>query len=93
MSRKKAPLPVGIDSEEMLHEVDDDDSDNCCEHGAGFDESCEWCGYDDEELACTHCGGEREEQNDDPLWYGFDIAYIPCRSCSGTGLRKHQTIF
>lgn len=48
--------------------------------------------YDDE-LDCTWCGGEGVEENDDPLWYGFDVAFIPCGACGGTGLRKHQTVF
>lgn len=53
-----------------------------------------WDEFDyDDELGCTWCGGEGEEENDDPLWYGFDIDYIPCRACAGTGKRSHQTIF
>jgi len=48
--------------------------------------------YDDE-LDCSWCGGEGVQDNDDPLWYGFDCDWIPCRCCGGTGQRKHQTIF
>lgn len=48
--------------------------------------------YDDE-LDCTWCGGEGIEENDDPLWWGFDRAWIPCQACNGTGKREHQTIF
>lgn len=32
-------------------------------------------------------------ENDDPLWYGFDVDYVPCTACNGTGLRNHQTVF
>lgn len=49
--------------------------------------------YDDDEWACTHCGGDGMQENDDPLWHGFDKAEIPCECCAGTGLRKHQTVF
>jgi DnaJ-class molecular chaperone len=48
--------------------------------------------YDDD-WACTHCGGEGFQENDDPLWHGFDKGLIPCRACDGTGEREHQTIF
>ena len=51
------------------------------------------CYYEDDELECTMCGGEGFEENDDPLWYGFDKGLIECRACGGTGDRKHQTIF
>ena len=47
----------------------------------------------DDELACTWCGGDGVQENDDPLWHGFDTDWIPCECCGGTGLRKHQTIF
>lgn len=51
--------------------------------------------YDDEdfgdEYACTHCGGEGEIENDDPLWYVGD--FIPCHACGGTGNRRDQRIF
>lgn len=56
-----------------------------------FDTTEEW-GYDDE-WDCTWCGGEGYMDNDDPLWYGFDVDYVTCSACRGTGLRKHQTIF
>lgn len=56
-----------------------------------FDYEGEWS--DDDELECTLCGGEGIEDNDDPLWYGFDKDWIDCRACAGTGKRKHQTIF
>lgn len=49
--------------------------------------------FDDDELECTWCGGEGMQENDDPLWHGFDVDFIPCECCNGTGLRKHQTIF
>jgi len=58
----------------------------------GF-EQCHCDDYDDDELECTWCGGDGMQENDDPLWHGFDVAEIPCECCSGTGLRKHQTIF
>jgi len=48
---------------------------------------------DDEEWCCTWCSGEGVQENDDPLWHGFDTDWIPCECCGGTGLRKHQTIF
>jgi DnaJ-class molecular chaperone len=55
-------------------------------------------GWDDElddrdDLECTHCGGSCMQENDDPLWHGFDVVEIPCEACGGTGLRKHQTVF
>lgn len=50
--------------------------------------------YDyDDELDCTWCGGDGVQENDDPLWHGFDKDWIPCECCAGTGLRSHQTIF
>lgn len=54
--------------------------------------SCE-CYLDEDELECTWCAGTGMQENDDPLWYGFDRDEIPCECCNGTGLRKHQTIF
>jgi DnaJ-class molecular chaperone len=66
------------------------------------DDLCSSCNLDgracvcfdyDDELDCTWCGGEGEEENDDPFWYGFDVEFIPCGACNGTGLRKHQTVF
>lgn len=50
--------------------------------------------YDDyEELDCTWCDGEGDQENDDPLWYGFEVDFVPCSACGGTGLRSRQTIF
>lgn len=49
--------------------------------------------YYDEELACTWCCGDGFQENDDPLWHGFDVDFVPCECCGGTGLRKHQTVF
>lgn len=50
--------------------------------------------FDDrDDLECTWCGGSCFQENDDPLWHGFDVAEIPCEACGGTGLRKHQTVF
>jgi hypothetical protein len=46
-----------------------------------------------EEWDCSMCGGDGFIGNDDPLWHGFDVDYIDCWACKGTGLRKHQTIF
>lgn len=68
------------------------------------DTVCTFCGWPDcrcddddddpdADWACTFCGGDGFEENDDPLWYGFDVAEIPCRACDGTGERKQQTIF
>jgi|LakMenEpi03Aug12_release.lakeMendotaPanAssembly.Ray.scaffolds.fasta_scaffold03608_27 hypothetical protein len=59
--------------------------------GGGTDDDCE---YDDEEWACTHCGGEGYREVDDPMWDDCDeFGYGTCHSCRGTGLRKHQTVF
>lgn len=55
-------------------------------------QACQCDDFDDE-LDCTWCGGEGIQDNDDPLWHGFDKDWIPCECCAGTGLRKHQTIF
>jgi DnaJ-class molecular chaperone len=65
-----------------------------------FDERCA-CGYelncqcDDDfmdDLDCTHCGGEGEQENDDPLRYG-DVWMVPCVACRGTGNRRDQWLF
>lgn len=57
-------------------------------------EACDCDFYDDDdELECTWCGGEGIQDNDDPLWHGFDRDWIPCECCNGTGLRKYQTVF
>jgi DnaJ-class molecular chaperone len=61
------------------------------EHYDEYDYEAEY--DDDDELQCTWCGGEGIQENDDPLWYGFDKDFIPCQCCNGTGLRKHQTVF
>jgi len=64
-------------------------TDNDPHFGPDWDDEPE----EDDELACTWCGGDCVQENDDPLWYGFDRDWIPCQCCGGTGLRKHQTIF
>ena len=47
--------------------------------------------YEDDDAACTHCGGEGTcEQGCDPGWYD-DIH--PCHACSGTGNRRDQVIW
>lgn len=49
--------------------------------------------YDDN-WSCTHCGGGGYCQVDDPLWDDCDeFGYGPCKYCSGTGERRHQTVF
>lgn len=49
--------------------------------------------YDDN-WSCTHCGGEGYCQVDDPLWDDCDeFGYGPCKYCSGSGERRHQTVF
>jgi hypothetical protein len=54
-------------------------------------------GYDDEfddGWLCTHCGGEGWAQVDDPFWDECDeYGYGDCPACSGTGERRHQTVF
>lgn len=68
------------------------------------EEPCKDCGfthcrcYDyedpDDEWACTFCGGDGYTEVDDPLWDDCDEFGIgECSACSGTGLRKHQTVF
>lgn len=48
--------------------------------------------YDDDDLdECSWCGGEGWQENDDPLWYGFDRDWIPCEACNGRG--HSQTIW
>jgi hypothetical protein len=50
--------------------------------------------YDEDELACTHCGGEGWGPVDDPLWDECDeFGYGPCASCRGTGERRQQWVF
>ena len=49
---------------------------------------------DDEDLGCTHCGGEGYAEVDDPLWDDCDeFGWGPCSSCRGTGQRRHQWVF
>lgn len=49
--------------------------------------------YDDQ-WACTRCGGTGRIESDDPLWDDADqFGEIECWACSGTGERRHQTIF
>ena len=47
---------------------------------------------DDENWACTFCGGDGTMENDDPVFYGHNRD-VSCSACGGTGERKHQTIF
>lgn len=48
----------------------------------------------DDQWCCTHCGGEGWCEVDDPLWDECDeFGYGECSACSGTGERKHQTVF
>lgn len=48
----------------------------------------------DEEWACTFCGGDGFSEVDDPLIDDCDEWGIgDCSACGGTGLRKHQTVF
>lgn len=52
--------------------------------------------YDEfgDERGCTHCGGDGYCEVDDPLWDDCDeYGWGDCPACSGTGKRKHQTIF
>jgi len=53
-------------------------------------------GWDDEDddFACTHCGGEGFREVDDIWWDECDqFGFGPCTSCRGTGERKHQRVF
>lgn len=50
--------------------------------------------YDEDDLACTHCGGEGFREVDDFFWDDCDVTgWGPCRSCNGTGERRHQNVF
>lgn len=54
--------------------------------------------YDDDECddgwCCTYCGGEGWGPVDDPFWDDCDeYGYGECSACSGTGERRHQTVF
>lgn len=71
----------------------EDDDDTVCFYCGYPDCRCDDFDDDPDDLDCTFCGGDGIEENDDPLWYGFDRDWIPCRACDGTGSRKHQTIF
>lgn len=55
-----------------------------------LDELTDYDEYDDEPT-CSWCGGEGIQENDDPLWYGFDRDWIPCEACNGRG--HGQTIW
>jgi hypothetical protein len=50
----------------------------------------------DDELYCTHCGGDADvwgsEIETDYGMYAPNALY-PCPSCQGTGLRSKQVIF
>lgn len=47
----------------------------------------------DEELACTHCGGEGVcEEGIDPLMTCPEDPH-PCHACGGSGNREDQVIF
>jgi hypothetical protein len=49
---------------------------------------------EDDDYACTHCGGEGFGQVDDPLWdYCDEFGEGECPACDGTGLRSRQTVF
>ena len=49
--------------------------------------------YDDD-LACTHCGGEGFSDGNDPFWDDCDWSgWGPCQSCRGTGQRRHPWVF
>lgn len=51
-------------------------------------------GYDEDNLACTRCGGEGFSEVDDPMWDECDeFGWGPCNACRGTGERKHQWVF
>jgi hypothetical protein len=46
---------------------------------------------DDDDLECTHCGGDGTcDDGCNPLWYD-DIH--TCHACGGTGNRRDQRIF
>jgi len=64
-----------------------------CQRGSYEDDDDYWDG-DQDEYACTRCGGEGWDQVDDPLWDDCDeFGYGECSACAGTGLRSHQTVF
>lgn len=47
----------------------------------------------DDELDCTHCGGEGTcDDNSNPLWDCDDVPH-PCHACAGSGRRSDQRIF
>jgi hypothetical protein len=52
---------------------------------------------DDEDRACTHCGGEPDMQEcDDPIQCTeprCDGTWHPCVACNGTGLAEHQWLW
>jgi hypothetical protein len=58
-------------------------------------------GYDFDDLACTHCGGDAVQECYDPIagcrgcpanCSGVDT-YAPCVACNGTGRRTEQWLF
>ena len=50
--------------------------------------------WDDDELACTRCGGEGFSQVDYPVWDECnEFGWGPCNACRGTGARRHQWLF
>lgn len=50
--------------------------------------------WDDDDLACTRCGGEGFSRVDYPLWDECDeFGWGPCNACRGTGERRHQWVF
>lgn len=49
---------------------------------------------EDDDFACTRCGGEGWGDVDDPMWDDCDeFGYGPCCACHGTGERRHQWVF
>ena len=55
-----------------------------------FDDGCD----DDDEYACTLCGGEGFSEVDDPWWDECDeFGWGPCEACRGTGERRYQCVF
>lgn len=57
------------------------------------DDDGEW-DEEDDDLGCTHCGGEGFREVDDIFWDDCDESgWGRCTSCRGTGERRHQWVF
>lgn len=62
----------------------------CLDCGATHVDNCR---CDEDDLDCTHCGGDGTcDANADPLWDCDEMPHA-CHACGGSGNRSDQRIF